>query len=222
MFSTVFCEDCVVSALKKVILFGGSFDPVHSGHVQVARSSLQLLDADRLIFIPARRSPHKSDLPASGHHRLEMVQRAIVGIDSFSVSDCELMRPAPSYTLETIHFFRKQFGDDVVLHWLVGADQLSDFDRWYRVHELLDICHVSVMVRAGYPSPDFARFKDIFSDSIIRQLKDDVVKTPMIDLNSTAIRCQLAAGTVPPEALPPGVFEYIQHNHLYGFSKSSP
>lgn len=199
-------------------MFGGSFDPVHSGHVQVARHSLQSLGADRLIFIPARRSPHKSDFPTSGHHRIEMVRRAIADIDGFSVSDCELTRPAPSYTLETIHFFRKQFGDEVVLHWLIGADQLSDFDRWYCVDELLRLCHVSVMVRAGYPLPDFTRFRGIFSDSIIQQLKDDVVETPMIDLSSTAIRSQLAAGTLPSEALPPSVFEYIQHNHLYGFS----
>lgn len=203
---------------KKIILFGGSFDPVHAGHVCVARHALQALDAAKLIFIPAHRSPHKTGSPAPGRHRLAMIRKAIEGIDRFCVSDCELIRPQPSYTLDTICFFREQLGSDVVFHWLVGADQLSSFDRWYRVKELLEQCRVSVMVRAGYPLPDFNRFKDVFSKDVIDRLKSDVVTTPLIDLDSTTLRRQIAAGTIPADALPAGVLQYIKENRLYGCS----
>lgn len=207
-----------MNALEKIILFGGSFDPIHAGHVTVARHAREALDAAKLIFIPANRSPHKTDPPAPGPHRLAMIRKAIEGMDGFCVSDCELKRPQPSYTLDTIYYFREHLGRDVVLYWLVGADQLPSFDRWYRVKELLNVCRVSVMVRAGYPPPDISRFSDVFSRDIIDRLSSDVVTTPLIDLDSTAIRRQIAAGTIPADALPTGVLEYIKENHLYGYS----
>lgn len=207
-----------MSTFKKIILFGGSFDPIHAGHVCVARHALESLDAGKLIFIPANRSPHKTDPPAAGRHRLAMIRKAIEGMDRFCVSDCELMRPQPSYTLDTIYYFREHFGSDVVLHWLIGADQLSSFDRWHRVNELLKLCRVSVMIRAGYPPPDFSQFKGVFPEDIIGRLKNDIVQTPRIDLDSTAIRSQLAAGTIGTDALPAGVLQYIKENHLYGYS----
>jgi len=217
-FSTIFGAIEFMNTSEKIILFGGSFDPIHTGHVLVARHAIQALDARKLIFIPANRSPHKTDSPAAGPHRFAMIRKAIEGIDGFCVSDCELMRSQPSYTLDTINFFREQFGSDVVLHWLVGADQLSNFDRWHRVEELLQRCRVSVMVRAGYPLPDFSRFKDIFSKDIIDRLKSDILTTPLIDLDSTAIRRRIAAGSIPSDALPAGVLQYIKENHLYGYA----
>jgi len=207
-----------MNTFEKIILFGGSFDPIHAGHVCVARHALEALDAEKLIFIPANRSPHKTDSPAPGPHRLAMIRKAIEGVEGFCVSDCELNRPQPSYTLDTVYYFREQFGGDVVLHWLIGVDQLSNFDGWYRVKELLDVCRVSFMVRAGYPRPDFSRFKEVFSTEVIDRLKSDIITTPRIDLDSTSIRSQIAAGTISNDALPKGVLEHIKKNHLYGYS----
>ncbi|MCD6175237.1 MAG: nicotinate (nicotinamide) nucleotide adenylyltransferase [Planctomycetes bacterium] len=202
---------------KKIILFGGSFDPIHTGHLRVAHYTLGELDANKLIFIPARRSPHKTDSPTPGQHRFAMIAKAIDGVDGFSVSDCELSRPEPSYTLDTIRFFRCQLGSDAVLHWLIGADQLTDLEKWYCVGDLLKECRVSVMIRAGYPPPDFSRFADVFSPEIISRLEGDIVRTPQIDLSSTDIRRQLSSGRVPPNALPPAVLAYITEHCLYGF-----
>ena len=204
---------------KKIILFGGSFDPIHTGHLRVAHHALGELAADELIFIPARRSPHKTDLPTPGCHRFAMIEKAIDGVDGFSVSDCELLRPEPSYTLNTVRFFQDQFGSDAILHWLIGADQLTDLEKWYCVSDLLKECRLSVMVRAGYPPPDFSRFKGLFPSACIEQLKADIVQTPRIDLSSTNIRCQLSSGNVPPDALPTGVLQYIMRHHLYGGPK---
>ncbi|MEN8127543.1 MAG: nicotinate (nicotinamide) nucleotide adenylyltransferase [Planctomycetota bacterium] len=205
-----------MSALQKIILFGGSFDPIHIGHVQVARHTLDAIHADKLIFVPARQSPHKTDTPVAGSHRLAMIARAIDGVDDFLVNDCELTRPAPSYTLDTIRFFRDQLGSNVILHWLIGADQLPDLEKWYHVADLLKECQISVMVRAGYPPPDFSRFEGVFSLACIEQLESDTIQTPQIDLSSTEIRRQLASGSVPADALAPGVLQYIRQNHLYG------
>jgi nicotinate-nucleotide adenylyltransferase len=204
---------------KKIILFGGSFDPIHTGHLRVANHALRELAADELIFVPAHRSPQKTDFPTPGHHRFAMIEKAIDGFGGFSVSDCELSRPEPSYTLDTVRFFRDQFGPDAILHWLTGADQLTDLKKWYCVCDLLKECRLSVMVRAGYPQPDFNRFKGLFPPACIEQLKSDIVRTPRIDLSSTDIRCQLSSGSVPPDALPADVLQYITRHHLYGYAK---
>jgi nicotinate-nucleotide adenylyltransferase len=180
---------------------------------------LESLGADELIFVPARRSPHKDDLPLLGHHRLAMIRKAIKGIPGFSVTDYELNRSEPSYTLETVRFFAKQYENQAVLHWLVGADQLTDLGKWYRINELLQECRISVMVRAGYPQPDFSCFEGLFSSNCIEQLKKDVIQTPRIDLSSTEIRRQLSGGTINPDALPPAVLEYITEHCLYGYAK---
>lgn len=201
---------------QKIILFGGSFDPIHTGHIRVALHALNRFSADELIFIPARHSPHKIEAPTPGHHRLAMIRIAIEGIERFSASDCELTRCGPSYTLDTVLFFKEQFSSDVVLHWLIGADQLTDLHRWYRVEELLKICRVSVMVRAGYPPPDFRRFEGLFPAPLIEQMRKDVVQTPRIDLSSTDIRSRLASRAIDPDMLPPGVLDYILQNNLYG------
>ena len=204
---------------KKIILFGGSFDPIHSGHLRVASYAMKALSAQKLIFVPANRSPHKTKSPTSGHHRYAMISKAIVGIDNFSVSDCELSRPEPSYTLDTIRFFREMFGPEVILHWLIGADQLTDLEKWYRINDLLKECHISVMVRAGYPLPDFSRFQKSFSYESIQQLEKDAIQTPQINISSTEIRHQLACGSICTDVLPPTVLEYILKNRLYSSAK---
>lgn len=208
-----------MQAHPKIILFGGSFDPIHTGHLRVAHHAMQELKAQELIFVPARRSPHKTDIPVSGHHRFAMIREAIKDRLNFSVSDCELSRPEPSYTLDTVRFFRDLLGPDVVLHWLTGADQLTDLGKWYRIDELLAECRVSVMVRAGYPLPDISCYEGVFSSDHIEQLKKDIVHTPLIDLSSTDIRHQLTSGNVQPGALPSSVLDYIIQHRLYGYAE---
>lgn len=200
---------------KKVILFGGSFDPIHNGHLCVGGDVLEKLAADQLIFVPAYRSPHKPHMPAPGEHRLAMIRLAIEGQDKFCVSDCELRRRDPSYTLETIYFFRKKYGPEAALFWLIGADQLADFDKWYCVTELLDCCQVSVMYRAGYPAPRFDRFRGVFNPAHIEMLERNVVETPLVDVSSTAIRQRLAAGDACADVLPQPVVRYIVRHQLY-------
>ena len=199
-----------------VILFGGSFDPIHNGHLSVAAYAFEHLRADRLFFIPARRSPHKSAGPsADGQARSEMIRRAISGKEGFSVSDCELQRPEPSYTFDTVRQFRDQFGSDADLFWLIGADAINDLDKWYRIDELLGLCRLCIMYRGGLKRPDLQRLIPIFGATRVRQLENDVLPTPLIDASSSEIRSRIASGKPVDELLPEKVAAYIQKEGLY-------
>jgi nicotinate-nucleotide adenylyltransferase len=110
---------------RKIALFGGTFDPIHLGHITVAGDAAKHIGAEKIIFIPAKRSPLKGFLPrASDNHRLQMISLAIAEQKSFEVSDCELKKPAPSYTLETVREFQAEYGSDTLIHWLMGADRI--------------------------------------------------------------------------------------------------
>jgi len=202
---------------QNIILFGGSFDPIHNGHLAVASYAFDHLGADRLIFIQARRSPHKTDLPtADGAARLAMIRRAIAGREGFDVSDCELKRAAPSYTLDTVFQFRDQTCGAAEIFWLVGADVIGDLAQWYRVEELLGQCRLCIMYRGGLPRPDLTQLIFAFGAERVRQLEKDMLPTPLIDVSSTDVRSRLAAGK-PVEALvPASVQDYIRQNALYG------
>lgn len=200
----------------KVILFGGSFDPIHKGHLDVAQSAREALKAQRVIFIPARRSPLKEQFPAApAADRLEMIRLAIAGRAEMDVSDCEFRRPDPSYTLDTVQEFRRMLGPEAALYWLVGADAVRELPHWYRVHELLRLCTFAVMYRAGYALPDFDQLDPWFSRDEIESLRHNVVAVPLIDISSTVVRRRLAAGEEVEDLLPEAVCKYIRRKGLY-------
>ena len=137
-------------AKRRIALFGGSFDPVHLGHTRVARAAAEQIEAETVVFIPAKCSPLKRFLPhASDADRLRMIELAIQEDAVFSVSDCELQRAAPSYTLETVKQFQADYGPETSIHWLLGADSVNDLTYWHAIDELIDICSLTVMIRGG-------------------------------------------------------------------------
>jgi len=198
-----------------IVLFGGTFDPVHAGHTTVAEFAAERLGAEKVIFIPAKRSPHKHVAPvASGDDRLAMLRLATAGRPRFEVSDCELRRKGPSYTLDTVLYFRKRFGGGADLCWLIGADMLTDLPKWHRVGDLLDQCSVCVMRRGGYPPPKFDGLES-FGEERLARLRANVLETPSVDLSSTEIRGKLARGAKVTGLLCPSVLDYIEKNGLY-------
>jgi len=207
----------------RVILFGGSFDPIHIGHLAVAQCSIETLSADKLIFIPARRSPHKDQSPsACGRDRIEMVRLAVGGKTYFQVSDCELFRPEPSYTFDTITHFHKIFGPDTQFFWLLGADAVSDLPRWHRIDEVMEICRICIMYRGGFEKPELESLKDRFSPERLKCLEQDIVETPLVDISSSQIRRQIAEGIPTSKALPEPVWRYICQKGLYGYVPQPP
>jgi nicotinate-nucleotide adenylyltransferase len=201
---------------RPIALFGGTFDPIHLGHTGVALAAAAQIGAERVIFVQARCSPLKGFAPhASDADRLAMIELAIAGNDLLGVSDCELRRPAPSYTLETVRLFKKQFGPDRLIHWLLGADTVNDLVHWYKILDLIDECHLTTMQRGGYEMPDFGRFEPIWGLQRVAKLKHDVIQTPRIDVSSTRVRQHLAAGESVEGMLHPAVIEYTRQHGLY-------
>jgi nicotinate-nucleotide adenylyltransferase len=200
----------------KITLFGGTFDPIHLGHTMVAADACNRIGAEKVIFIPAKRSPLKGFLPKAGDaDRLTMITLAIAGQGPFEVSDCELNKPAPSYTLETVGHFQRQYGRETSIHWLIGADSVDDLVYWHKIAELIDACHLTTMYRGGCEPPDFARFECLWGSQRVKKLQRDIVQTPLIDISSTEIRKRLAAGQDVADMLHPAVADYIRKNELY-------
>ena len=206
----------------KIALFGGTFDPIHLGHTTVAADAAEHIGAEKIVFVPAKRSPLKGFLPrANDNHRFKMISLAIAGKKNFQVSDYELKRPAPSYTLATIRKFQADYGSKTSIHWLIGADGVDDLAYWYKVPELIDACNLTTMCRAGCESPDFAKFEKIWGRQRIEKLQRNIVQTPLVDISSTEIRNRIAKNDDLSKMLHPDVADYIRKNGLYQ-SKDTP
>lgn len=210
--------DCEIVEMneRRVILFGGSFDPVHEGHIRVAEYAREHLGAERAILIAAGRSPHKEQNPlASGEHRMAMLRLAIEGHAGLEASDVEVNRPQPSYTYDTVEHFRNLYGDSTILYWLLGADLVRDLGTWYRVCELVDHCRIAVMVRGGYEGPDLSGLEGQIGAARVDQLRQWVIPTPAIEVSSTEIRKRLAEGKPLRDEVPAAVAAYIARHGLY-------
>ena len=203
-------------AKRRIALLGGTFDPIHLGHTAVAVHAAEQIDAAKVIFIPAKRSPLKDSSPkASANDRLKMITLATAEDERFDVSDCELNKPEPSYTLETVRGFQRLLGGDTSIYWLMGADGIDELPLWYGIAELIDECDLSVMYRTGCEPPDFAKFKTLWGRQRIEKLQKNIIQTPLIDISSTQIRNRLTAGLDVTDMLAPPVADYIRKHGLY-------
>jgi len=209
-------------AKRKIALFGGTFDPIHLGHTTVAVAVAEHIGAEKIVFIPTKRSPLKYSFPEAGDDdRLAMIALAIAGNEKFQLSNYELKKPEPRYTLETVRQFQAEYGSKTLIYWLVGADSIDDLPHWYGIVELIDACILSAMYRAGCEPPDFARFEAFWGRRRVEKLQRNIIKTPLIDISSTQIRNGLAAGRDIANMLHPPVADYIREHGLY-HSKIKP
>jgi len=201
---------------EKIILFGGTFDPVHTGHIEVARAAAEKIGAKKVILVPARRSPHKNQKPlAEDTDRVSMLKLAIAGKDIFQISPIELNRAEPSYTIDTIRQIQQSFGNNYELYWLIGADMLSSLSKWYKIDELLNKCNICVMNRGGFDKPDFDSLAAKFSKENIEKLRKNSIETPAIEISSTEIRQKLFNDEDASRYLHPEVLNYIRTRRLY-------
>jgi nicotinate-nucleotide adenylyltransferase len=201
---------------RKIALFGGTFDPIHLGHTAVASDAAKHIGAEKIIFVPAKRSPLKGFFPKAGDSdRFKMISLAIAHNKNFQVSDYELKRPEPSYTLETVRKFQGDYGGDTSIYWLIGADSINELQLWYGITELIDACNLSTMFRAGCKPPNFAKFEDIWGSDRVEKLQRNVVQTSLVDISSTEIRDRFAAGGNVTDMLHPDVADYIRKHGLY-------
>ena len=201
---------------RRIVLFGGTFDPIHLGHTTVAADAAKHIGAEKLVFIPAKRSPLKGFLPkANDDDRLEMITLATADEKSFQVSDFELQKPAPSYTLETVLKFQQEYGDEASIYWLIGADGVDDLAYWHMIVELVDACNLTTMYRAGCELPDFTKFEAMWGRRRVDKLRQNIIQTPLVDISSTEIRKRLTDGLNVSTMLHPAVSDYISQHGLY-------
>lgn len=201
---------------ETVVLFGGSFNPIHNGHLIVARCVAEQLNASRVILIPSANPPHKNaaDL-AEAADRMEMARRAIDGEPGWEVSDCEARRQGPSYTFDTVAQFRHALGPQCELCWIIGADTLTELVSWYRVGELVELCRIVTAARPGWERPDLDILRSRLTQPQIDRLVGDVLATPRIEISGTQIRRRIREGRSVRYLVPDAVREYIQQRPLY-------
>jgi nicotinate-nucleotide adenylyltransferase len=201
---------------NKIILFGGSFNPVHIGHIAVAEFALEHLNANQVIFVPAKRSPFKTYPPqVTDQQRTEMLSLAISNRKGFSIDTCELSRPAPSYTLDTVLYFKEKFPQDTILYWLIGADMVGDLSKWYQIRKIMDNCIISVMNRGGIDRPDFEQFEKDMPAEYASAIRKNMINTPRIDISSTDVRWRIEHSEDVSALLDSRVLNYIKTNRLY-------
>ncbi len=202
--------------VKRIALFGGSFDPIHSGHLIIARAILERLDLSQVILLPSRCPPHKQNQALlDARHRADMVKLAIENEPPFAFSDFDLTRDGPSYTIDTVHYFRGQLGPDVELYWIIGADSLAELSMWRRIGELVDACRIITARRQGSTDIDWLQLAAALGEEQIDRVKAGTLDTPMIDISSTNIRQRVRDGKSIRYLVPDRVREYIEHHRLY-------
>jgi len=200
---------------SKIVLFGGTFDPVHLGHTRVAAHARKHIGAEKIVLVPAKRSPLKGFMPrVADEDRLAMIVLATRDDPAVQVSDCEVKMPAPSYTLDTIRMFEARHPRSE-FYWLVGADGVDDLRLWHNITDLLDACNICTMYRAGYAKPDFGKYEAIWGPQRVKKLQRNVIATPLVEISSTVVRKRIAEGKDVSEMLHPAVVQYIEQHNLY-------
>ena len=205
--------------MRRIGLFGGSFNPIHNGHLLVAQKVLELEKVDEVLFVPALLPPHKLDgLCATPEQRLEMVSLALEPYEKFSFTDVELKREgAPSYTFDTMAIL-KQIYSDSELFLLIGMDSLVGLHNWYRAPELVTRGKFIVYPRPGVERPPIHQLEDEFGSKnaykLYYSILDDEELTQS-DISSTTIRDAVANHLSLDKYVPQTVAQYIREHNIY-------
>lgn len=216
-------------ATAPIGILGGTFDPVHFGHLRLAEEIAQTLKLSRVRFIPSGTPPHRAAPQASAAHRLAMVRLAVEGNGLFEVDEREAGRNGPAYTFDTLSQVRTELGAGGPLVMILGADAFLDFAAWHRWHEIFGLAHVAVAHRPGFP---VERWRDAMPQPLAREYGARVMQQPLavhlapaggivvipftaLDISATAIRGLVGTGGSPRYLLPERVLDYIRTENLY-------
>jgi nicotinate-nucleotide adenylyltransferase len=197
----------------KLGFLGGTFDPIHLGHLLMAETAWEGLGLDRVLFVPAGDPPHKQgQAKTPAIHRVAMVERAITGNAHFALSRVDLERPGPHYTTDTVRLIRAQYDLSAEACFLIiGGDSLVDLPTWYHAPELVTLCRLAVIGRPGY-RPDLSGLEAAVPGLSARL---DWVDMPPTAVSSRDIRARVRAGRSVRYQVAEGVREYIEAHGLY-------
>ena len=183
----------------RIGLFGGAFNPLHNGHLTVARTAVREMKLDKLIFIPTGNAPHKKETEVSREDRYNMVLAAISHEDKMCVSDYEIKRSEVNYSANTTEYFKSLYPDDE-LFFIIGDDSYNELDTWHEPHRITEAATLLVFPREG------------------ADVKPPAIKLPMeiVDVSSSEIREKIKMGKDCRNLLPKAVFDYIIDRNIYG------
>ena len=201
----------VSGALTRIAFFGGTFDPVHNAHVELARTALTALQLDQVLWVPAGQPYQKTRPVTPAPQRLAMTELAVEGESRFAIDRAEIVRDGPSYTLDSIRALQAT-RPDASWFLLIGQDQYAGLHTWRDWPELLDRVVLAVANRPGVALP--------IHPDVLRH-PHQTVPLPMLDISSTNIRARVAAGLPIDNLVPPAVARYIDQHALYGANSGS-
>jgi len=213
--------------VKPIALFGGTFDPVHYGHLRCAEELRLKLGLDSLFLLPAGYPAHRAQPQASTDQRLDMLRLAQVEFPALELELCEVNRDGPSYMVETLQGICS-LSPDTPLLLLIGQDAANKLNCWHRWQELFSLAHIIILTRPGATvdySPELAsyietrRVEDVESLTAFQAGSVLQIQVTAIDICATTIKSMIRLGRSPQSMLPPGVMSYINDNGLY---QSSP
>jgi len=200
--------------MLKFGILGGTFNPIHYGHLLMAERARDALGIGKIIFMPTGIPPHKDIKEvASAEDRLKMVELAIEDNESFIISTIELDREGKTYTVDTLKEIKSAYGQDTELYFIIGADVVFDLLKWRSAGEVIKLCKFAAMQRPGYNKDEFHKqikfLKDQYNASI------EIVEMPLIDISSSDIRGRLTHNLSIKYMLPDKVIKYIDKEELY-------
>ncbi|GJL70568.1 MAG: putative nicotinate-nucleotide adenylyltransferase [Nitrospirales bacterium] len=215
-------------------LLGGSFNPIHNGHLHIAKYVYNRIHLDRIIFVPTGDPPHKPSASlAPAHHRLEMVKQAIAPFPYCTISDHEIQSTAVSYSVDTVTHFKKECPEGTELGFILGLDAFLDFCSWRKVDHLLTLCHFIVCSRPGvsFTQLQSLPFLPVITPQAFQNLDEQnttrldiilpsgktiyLLSIPPCEISASTIRERLALGSSVSHWLPPTVESYIIQQQLY-------
>jgi nicotinate-nucleotide adenylyltransferase len=203
--------------------FGGTFDPIHHGHLRLALELKQQLALDEMYLVPCYIPPHRTSPSVDAQQRLTMLQLALADCPELRWDARELQRESPSYTYDTLRELRGEFGEEASLSWCMGMDSFVTLDTWHRWQELLDLAHLVVVARPGWELPRQGPIAEMIAQhradlSEIRSAaagKLVILEQRLLPISATEIRAQIKAGASPQFLLPDAVWNYIREQGFY-------
>jgi nicotinate-nucleotide adenylyltransferase len=210
-------------------ILGGTFDPIHYGHLRLGEELGEALRLDEVRLLPSGTPPHRAAPVAASEHRLAMTRLAVEGNPRFRVDDREILRSGPGYMFDTLTSTRKEAGSTRALVLMLGADAFLELATWHRWHELFGLAHIAVAHRPGFP---VERWAEKMPQPLAREYTARLMQQPLavhlspaggivvvpftaLDISATALRDILRGGRSPRYLLPAAVLDYIRSNRLY-------
>ena len=208
---------------KRIGIFGGTFDPIHIGHLRIALEIKQQLQLDEMHLLPCYLPPHRPTPGASAIQRVDMLEIALQGCTELRIDKRELQRDKPSYTYDTLHELRAEVGEQTSLCLCMGMDSFATLDTWHNWDQLLQLAHIVVVARPGWFLPESGAVADLLqsyradSSVISQQAAGAIVllEQRLLPISATDIRAQICAGHSPQFLVPDEVWNYIRSNGLY-------